>query len=151
MPQSLANLLVHLIFSTKDRQPFLRDPKLLAEVHRYLGGLVKQLGGEALAVGGVADHVHLLLVLPKTMSVSEVVRELKRASSLWIKPRQSGPQDFTWQGGYGAFSVGQGEVEVVRSYILNQEERHRTKTFQEEFRQLLDKYRIPYDERYLWD
>ncbi len=151
MPQSLTNLLVHLIFSTKDRYPFLQDAPILAETHRYLGGLVKKLGGEAIAVGGVADHVHLLLVLPKTMTLSDMVRELKRASSLWIKSRCPHLKDFAWQGGCGAFSVGQGEVEVVRSYIHRQEEHHRAKTFQDEFRQFLIKYGITYDEKYLWD
>ena len=150
MSQSLTNLLVHLIFSTKDRQPFLSDPGLQTEVHRYLGGVVNQQGGKSVVVGGVEDHVHLLLVLPKTMPIADLVRELKRASSLWIKQRDHSPKDFAWQGGYGAFSVGQGEVEVVRTYISNQEGHHRKQTFRDEYRAFLDKYGIAYDEKYLW-
>jgi REP element-mobilizing transposase RayT len=151
MPQSLTNLLIHLIFSTKDRRPFLSDPHLLSELHHYLGGIVNHHGGNSIIVGGVADHVHLLLVLPKTMTVSDLVRELKRASSLWLKPRDPSLNDFSWQGGYGAFSVGQGETDAVRTYIANQAEHHRKRSFQEEYRAFLNKYGIAYDERYVWD
>ena len=151
MPQSLTNLLVHLIFSTKGRQPFLSDPALQTEIHHYLGGVANQQGGKSILVGGVADHLHLLLVLPRTMSIADLVRELKRSSSLWIKQRHPSLKNFSWQGGYGAFSVGQGEVEAVRTYISRQEEHHRKRTFQEEYRAFLDKYGIIYDEKYLWD
>ena len=150
MPQSLTNVLVHLIFSTKDRQPFLSDPALQAELHNYLGGVVNHHGGKSIVVGGVSDHVHLLLVLPKTISVADLVRELKRSSSLWIKQRDTKLKDFAWQGGYGAFSIGQSEVEVVRDYIAKQEQHHRKRTFQDEFRVFLNKYGIPYDEKYVW-
>ncbi len=151
MPQSLTNLLVHLIYSTKDREPFLSNPELRMELHHYLGGVVNEHGGRSIIVGGVADHVHQLLVLPKIMSVSDLVRELKRSSSLWIKQRDVLLKDFSWQGGYGAFSVGQGEVEMVREYIAKQEEHHRKRSFQDEYRAFLTKYGIAYDERYLWD
>jgi putative transposase len=151
VPQSLSNLLVHIIFSTKDREPLLRDPAILADMHRYLGGLVAQQGGKCLTAGGVADHVHLLVVLPRTMPASDLVRELKRGSSLWAKRKDISLKHFAWQTGYGAFSVGQGEVEVVRNYILKQEEHHRKKTFEEEYLAFLHKYGIGFDERYLWD
>ncbi|MCW1913171.1 IS200/IS605 family transposase [Luteolibacter sp. GHJ8] len=151
MPQSLTNLLIHLIFSTKDRQPFFSDPQLLVELHHYLGGIVNHHGGNSIIAGGVADHVHLLLVLPRTLTTSDLVRDLKRASSLWLKSRHADLKDFSWQGGYGAFSVGQGEIEVVRTYIANQAEHHRKRSFQEEYRTFLEKYGISYDERYVWD
>ncbi|WP_265594545.1 IS200/IS605 family transposase [Haloferula sp. BvORR071] len=147
----MTNLLVHLIYSTKDREPFLSNPELRMELHHYLGGVVNEHGGRSIIVGGVADHVHQLLVLPKIMSVSDLVRELKRSSSLWIKQRDVLLKDFSWQGGYGAFSVGQGEVEMVREYIAKQEEHHRKRSFQDEYRAFLTKYGIAYDERYLWD
>ena len=120
-------------------------------MHRYLGGIVKEKRGHSLAVGGVADHVHLLMAVPKTVPVSDLARDLKRASSSWVKRRNASLHGFAWQGGYGALSVGQTEFEVVRSYIRNQEEHHKTRTFQEEYRAFLDKYRIAYDERYVWE
>lgn len=134
MSQSLTNLLVHIVFSTADREPFLGDVSLRLEMHRYLGGVVRHHGGNALSIGGVADHVHLLCVIPKTMPVADLARELKRASSLWAKDREATLKAFAWQGGYGAFSVGQTEVDAVRAYIEGQEEHHRTRTFQEEYR-----------------
>ena len=151
MPQSLSNLLVHLVFSTLERQPVLSDLPLREEMHRYLGGIAKNNGGHSLGVGGVADHVHLLVVMPRTMAVAELVRELKRASSAWIKRREASLQDFAWQGGYGAFSVGQTESETVRAYIRNQEEHHKQRTFQEEYRAFLEKYHIAYDEHHVWE
>ena len=151
MPHALSNILVHLVFSTADRVPFLKDEKLRADMHHYLGGIVKHHGGNTIIVGGVADHVHLLFVQPKTMSLSELVRELKRGSSLWIKERKPALSEFAWQSGYGAFSTGQTEVDVVRDYITKQEEHHRTRTFQEEYRAFLKKYGVGYDERFLWE
>ena len=151
MPQSLANLLVHLVFSTFERLPFLADPGLREEMHRYLGGIVNEKGGQSLGVGGVSDHVHLLVALPKTASVADLVRDLKRASSIWIKGRSPSLGNFAWQGGYGAFSVGQIEFKVVRDYIQNQEEHHKARSFQNEYRAFLDKYGIAYDERYVWE
>jgi REP element-mobilizing transposase RayT len=151
MSQSLTNLLVHIIFSTANREPFLRDAPLRSEMHRFLGGVVKHHDGNAISVGGVADHVHLLCVVPKTMSVSDLVRELKRGSSLRVKERDLKLRSFAWQGGYGAFSVGQTEVDIVRAYIEGQEEHHKTRTFQEEYRGFLNKYGIQYDERYVWE
>ena len=151
MSQALTNLLVHLIFSTKDRRPFSGDAALQGDLHQYLGGVVNHHGGKSIVVGGVADHVHLLFVLPKTMPMSDLVRELKRSSSLWLKQREPTLKDFAWQGGYGAFSVGQGEVELVRSYILKQEEHHKHRSFQEEYRSFLQKYGIEWDEKYVWD
>ena len=151
MPQSLINLLTHLIFSTANRAPFLRDAKLRAELHSYLGGVIRQHGGNPIITGGVADHVHLLYAQPKVMTVPDLVRELKRGSSLWIKKRDPSLGDFAWQGGYGAFSVGQTETDAVRKYIQTQEEHHKTRTFQDEYLAFLRKYAISYDERFLWE
>jgi len=151
MPQSLANLLVHLVFSTSNREPFLRDPALRRALHAYLGGVIKKHGGAPIIAGGVDDHVHLLYKQPKTMTVPDMVRELKRGSSLWIKTRQPSLRNFAWQGGYGAFSVGQTEIDIVRGYIEKQEEHHKTRTFEDEYLIFLHKYGIEYDERFLWE
>ena len=111
-------------------------------MHQYLGGIIKGKGGQSLCIGGIADHVHLSLVLPKTWAVADLTRDLKRASSIWIKERAPPMHGFEWQGGYGAFSVGQTESDVVKTYIQNQVKHHKTRSFQEEHRGLLDKYKI---------
>jgi putative transposase len=116
-----------------------------------LGGILKQLGCEPVVIGGVEDHVHLLFGLSRTAAMGEVVKELKRGSSLWIKERDTGLEQFAWQSGYGAFSIGFSQIEAVRRYILNQEEHHRHRTFQEEFRKMLARYQVVHDERYVWD
>jgi REP element-mobilizing transposase RayT len=151
MPQSLAQIYVHVVFSTKDRCPYLQDPAIRAELHDYLGGTCNHLGCPVLRVGGVADHVHILCRLGRSVPIADLVRELKRESSRWLKARAPALADFYWQNGYGAFSISPGHVETVRDYIARQEEHHRTTTFQEEFRQLLTKYGLEWDERYVWD
>ncbi|MEQ8209716.1 MAG: IS200/IS605 family transposase [Lacipirellulaceae bacterium] len=151
MPQSLANVAIHLVFSTKDRQPFLADEQLRDAMHRQLGGASKTLSCSPMIVGGVEDHVHLLARLDRTITIAEWVKELKRVTSLWIKenyPQQAG---FQWQSGYGAFSVSQSETPRVKRYIENQEEHHRERDFKTEFRLLLERHEVPYDERYVWD
>ena len=151
MSQSLAKILVHLVFSKKERRPFLRDLQLRNELHRYLGGIILNLDCQPIIVGGVEDHVHSLFALARTSALSEIVKEIKRGSSLWIKTKSKGLSDFAWQNGYGAFSIGSSQIEAVRRYIKNQEEHHRTASFQDEFRTLLRRYRIEFDERYVWD
>ena len=151
MPQSLAKILVHTVFSTKERRPFLRDTVLATEMHRYLGGVLNELGCQSLLVGGVEDHVHLLFSLPRTQTAADTVRDLKRASSMWVKARDPGLKDFAWQNGYGIFSVGFSQVEQVRRYIQGQPEHHRKVSFQDELRVLLKRYEMPFDERYVWD
>jgi REP element-mobilizing transposase RayT len=151
MAQSLSQIYLHLVFSTKNRTPFLRDPPLRKEVHAYLAGTCRNLNSPSLIVGGVEDHVHVLLRLAKDMTVSTLVRELKRESSKWIKGLASDLAAFHWQQGYLAFSVSPSHVEPLRNYIAAQEDHHRRETFQEEFRRLLKKYRVEYDERYVWD
>jgi REP element-mobilizing transposase RayT len=133
---------VHIVFSTKDRRPFLTDQAIRDEMHRVLGGICNDLASPALTVGGIMDHVHILCRLGKTCSPAELIKELKRESSLWVKTRGREFVDFHWQAGYGAFSVSPGHVEALRQYIANQEKHHRTETFQEEFRRLLRKYGV---------
>lgn len=151
MPQSLSNVLVHIVFSTKERHPFLRNAALRVAMHRYLAAVSAQLRCPVIAVGGVEDHVHLLARQARTMALAEWVKELKRTSSLWVKdaPRES--RIFQWQAGYAAFSVGQSQSAKVERYIAQQEEHHRSVSFQDEFRTLLNRHEIAYDERYVWD
>jgi REP element-mobilizing transposase RayT len=151
MPQSLAKILVHIVFSTKERRPFLREPVIRDEMHRYLGGILSKLGCQSVMVGGVEDHVHLLAALARTCEAAEIVKEVKRGSSLWIKERDHSLSDFAWQNGYGIFSIGFSQLEDLKRYIASQEEHHRKHTFQDEFRLLLKRYQLAYDERYMWD
>jgi REP element-mobilizing transposase RayT len=151
MSQSLGKILVHTVFSTKDRRPMLRDKPLRDELHRYLGGILTERNWQPLIVGGVEDHVHILSTLSRTGSVAEMVKELKRGSALWLKSRNPGLRDFAWQGGYGIFSIGFSQVDVVRNYIATQEAHHRRLSFQDEFRELLKRYAVEFDEQFLWD
>ena len=151
MPQSLTNVLVHIVFSTKDRYGFLAEPALRDDMHAYLGGASRAEQCPCLVAGGTADHVHLLCLLHKTVAVATLIRDIKRASSSWIKARGGILTKFAWQNGYGAFSVSQSNVRVVREYIEGQEEHHRTHTFQEEFRAFLARHEIECDERYVWE
>ena len=151
MPQSLAKILVHTVFSTKDRRPLIRDKPLREELHRYLGGILANLDCQPIIVGGVEDHIHILSALSRTREAAEMVKEVKRGSSLWIKTKGPDLQDFAWQNGYGIFSIGFSQIASVRDYIAQQEEHHRKVSFQDEFRQLLKRYEIEFDERYVWD
>ena len=151
MPQSLVQIYLHLVFSTKNRQPFLQDMELRTKMLAYLAGACKNLKSPPIIVGGVEDHVHILCRLAKTIPVSDFLREIKRESSKWIKKHESELSCFGWQDGYGAFSISPAHVGVTRDYIANQEEHHRNVSFQDEFRRLLKKYDIEYDERYVWD
>lgn len=151
MPQSLAQIYLHTVFSTKHRQPFLKDHDFRARVHAYLAGTCKNLDCPALIVGGVEDHVHLLCRFGKTIEVATFIRELKRESSKWIKTENPRLSDFYWQAGYGAFSISPSHVEALKKYVANQEEHHRRVSYQDEFRRLCKKYGIQLDERYAWD
>jgi putative transposase len=151
MPQSLAKILVHAVFSTKERRPFLRDLALRNELHHYLGGILKRLECQPIIVGGIEDHVHLLASLSRTCQVAEMVKEVKRGSSIWLKERVPTLRDFAWQNGYGIFSIGFSQLEDVRHYVATQEEHHRKLSFQDEFRRLLQRYQVSYDEKYVWD
>ena len=151
MSQSLAKILLHVVFSTKERRPLLRDRALRDEMHRYLGGILNGLGCHPIIVGGVEDHVHILCGLSRTCAPADMVKEAKRGSSLWIKARAPECADFAWQHGYGVFSIGYSQIEEVRRYIAGQEEQHRKLTFQDEFRRLLQRYEVTFDETYVWD
>jgi putative transposase len=151
MPQSLSNIVVHLVFSTKDRQPQLANEEIRAEMHKQLGGASKTLSCPTLIVGGVEDHVHLLGRLSRTVTISDWVKELKRVTSIWIKQRDPELAHFQWQSGYGAFSVSQSEIDRVVKYIENQVGHHRDCDFKTEYRLFLERHEIPYDERYVWD
>jgi len=150
MPQSLSNVLIHLIWSTKDRRPWLLAD-LRTKTHAFLAGTVRQCGCEAFRVGGVADHVHLATRLSRTQSVADLVKEVKTASSKWLKSEGTKFSEFSWQQGYGAFSIGMSQKDALLQYIDEQEEHHRSQSFQDEYRQFLEKYAIEYDERYVWD
>jgi REP element-mobilizing transposase RayT len=147
-PQSLAKILVHTVFSTKQRRPFLRNRDLRNEMHAYLGGILANLDCQPIIVGGVEDHVHLLCALARTRAM---VKEVKRGSSLWIKTNSPDLREFSWQNGYGIFSIGFSQIPDVKQYIANQEEHHRKMSFQDELRTPLRRYQIEYDEQYVWD
>jgi putative transposase len=151
MSQSLSKVLVHVIFSTKNRVPYLRQPGLHEKMNAYMIGALENLRCPAMQVGTVDDHIHTLCHLSRTMSIAELVEEIKKTSSKWIKTQAPGLNDFHWQAGYGVFSVSPSAAEEVKAYIANQEERHRKRTFQEEFRLFLQRHGIEYDERYVWD
>jgi len=148
VPQSLSRVLVHLVFSTKNREPFI-TPAHRDRVFEYLGGTLAALDCPPVRVGGMPDHVHLLFVLAKTLPVSKVVEEVKKDSSKWAK-QHVGP-DFYWQSGYGAFSVSPSSADAVRAYIECQEEHHRTRSYPDELRGLLLRHDLEWDERYVWD
>jgi REP element-mobilizing transposase RayT len=149
MPQSLSKVLVHLIFSTKHREPLI-GPEIGSRLHGYMVGILDNLTSPSLQTSGVADHVHILFALGRTISQAELVEEVKKSSSKWMKT-DAGVPGFSWQAGYGAFSIGESQADAVIRYIQNQEEHHRKVTFQDEFRQFLERYKIAYDKRYVWD
>ena len=150
MPQSLAKNLIHLVFSTKHREPLLADAVRPA-LHAYLATVFKNLQSPVLALNSVADHVHILFSLHRTVALSTVVEDAKKSSSKWLKTQSPALATFAWQAGYGAFSVSESSVEAVTRYIDTQTEHHRKVTFQDEFRVFLTKHNLEYDERYLWE
>ena len=149
MPHTASNLLVHLISSTKERLPLI-SAEIACDLHAYLGGIAREIGGKALAINGTVDHVRLMRT-PTARSSAEIVRLLKANSSKWI--HQKWPQQcmFTWQSGYGAFSVSESAVQSVMSYIAHQQEHHKKISSQDEFRAFLRKNNVEVDERYLWN
>ncbi len=151
MPQSFSAVYIHLIFSTKGRRPFLSDRALRESLHAELGGISKRLECAPLLTGGVEDHVHQLAHFGRTLSIADWVKELKRASNLWLKEQSDEFAGFEWQAGYAAFSVSASNLEQVMKYIANQEEDHRRMTFQDDLRELLKRHGMEWDERYVWD
>jgi putative transposase len=150
MPQSLSQVIIHIVFSTKDRHPWL-NPDIRSGMHAYLATVCRDCGCEAYRVGGVADHVHLAVRLGRTISQSDLLEKIKKTSSAWIKTQGAQYSTFHWQGGYGDFSIGYSQLNDLLRYVDDQEQHHKTKTFQEEYRELLRKYNVSYDERYVWD
>jgi REP element-mobilizing transposase RayT len=150
MPQSLARILVHLVFSTKNRERVL-TPAIMAELHPYVAVTLDHIDCPSLQVGGVEDHVHLFFGLSRTRTIADIVETVKTSSSKWIKTKGAEFTDFHWQSGYGAFSVSQSDAETVITYIRNQAQHHQKMTFQQEYRRLLERYQVAFDERYVWD
>jgi REP element-mobilizing transposase RayT len=150
MPQSFANVLIHLVFSTKDRRAYF-GPPISAELYAYLAAVVRNAGCECCHVGGAADHVHLAIRFSRTLTIAKLVEDLKTASSKWLKTKSPDFAGFAWQRGYGAFSVGPTDFDALIAYIARQAEHHREETFCDEYRAFLRKYGISFDERYMWD
>ncbi|MDI6794871.1 MAG: transposase [bacterium] len=155
MPQSLAKIITHIIFSTKNRTPFL-SKEIRPQLYSYMAGILMagildKCNSKAILIGGVEDHVHILCLLSKNLAPCKIIEEVKKGSSKWIKPHAANLAKFQWQNGYGIFSVRQSNVEVVQKYIAQQEDHHRKISFQDEFRGFLKKYGLEYDERYVWD
>lgn len=150
MPQSLVKNYVHIVFSTKHRQPLI-TPSVESELHAYLGGICKNLDCYPIKIGGYTDHIHVLCSLSKKIALMKFMEEMKAHSSKWIKTKGEDFRGFYWQNGYGAFSVNPSEIDRVVSYIENQHMHHEKKSFQDEYRLFLTEYQIEYDERYVWD
>ena len=150
MPQSLSSILIHLIFSTKNREPLL-SPEIDAELYPYIASIFKAMKSPALIIDGASDHLHTLFSLSRVVTIADLVEEVKTESSKWIKTKGQEFRNFHWQNGYGAFSISQSEVATVQRYIRRQKEHHRRVTFQDEYRRFLAAYEVEYDERYVWD
>ena len=150
MPQSLVRMLVHVVFSTKNRADSI-VPEIEDGLFGYMNGIVENNKSKLIIGGGTTNHVHLLISLGKVLSISELIGDIKRDSSSWIKKQDATFNQFYWQEGYGAFSVGQTEDEIAMKYIENQKEHHKTKDYKTEFRGFLKKCNLEYDERYVWD
>ena len=150
MSQSLANIVVHLVFSTKGRRQFLRDEER-GQLHAYITGVLKNLDSPLIEINSVRDHIHILFAQSKNHAPAKIAEQVKSSSSTWIKTLDAWYSDFAWQGGYGEFSVSPIHVETVREYIRNQAEHHEVEDFQTEYRRFCEKNGRPLDERYAWD
>jgi len=150
MPQSFDSVILHIVFSTKQRQPFIRG-QVGDQMHGYLANVGRAQGCKVYGVGGVKDHVHLATSLPRTLCISDLVCELKTESSKWAKKQGAEFKAFGWQAGYGVFSISKSHAPALVTYIANQEQHHEAKTFQEEFLELLEKHELEWDEAYMWD
>ena len=150
MAQTLVSLMVHVIFSTKNREAFI-TPEIEPELFAYIGGILKNHESHLLDAGGTADHIHLLVSQSKNVSLSSLLKDVKKDSSSWIKTKGNQFRNFHWQDGYGAFSIGKSDIRELKRYIAGQKEHHRKRTFQEELIEFLEDYGVAYDERYLWN
>ena len=150
MPQSLSSILVHLVFSTKNREPFITST-IETELHPYMATIFRKHDSPSLIIDGTPDHIHTLFALGRTITIADLVEEVKTGSSKWIKTKGREFKNFHWQKGYGAFSIGQSNVEQLKRYIRNQKQHHRRVTFEDEYRIFLKRYMVEFDERYAWD
>ena len=150
MPQSFDSVILHLVFSTKNRHPFLAKG-FRERVHAEMSEACRDWGAKTYRVGGVEDHAHLAVTLPRTKTIADLVKQVKTVSSKWIKHQPEGDQTFAWQSGYGVFSISRTHLEDLITYIENQETHHQRCTFQDEFRGLLRKHELQWDEAYVWD
>jgi len=150
MSQSLTQLYVHLVFSTKNRAHIIL-PEVQAELYSYMGGILNNIDCTPIQIGGITDHMHILSCLSKKITLINMVEEVKRSSSKWLKTKSPELAEFYWQNGYGAFTVGHTQIPIVVKYIQNQQQHHAKRSFQDEYRLFLRKYQIPFDEKYVWD
>ena len=150
MAHSFVNLLTHMIFGTKNREPQITSD-IREELFAYMGGIVRELHGKPILINGVADHVHMLVAMPATQATADFLRVVKSSSSGWVHDKWPGHADFTWQSGYGAFSVSESNRQKLIDYIGRQDEHHKTITFEEEYVALLKRHGIEYNPRYLWE
>ena len=152
MPQSLAKVVVHLVFSTKDRTPWLQSQELRRELFAYMATILRNnVDSPAILINGVEDHVHVLGLLSRKFAIMDVVQEAKTETSKWLKKQSPALSTFAWQAGYGIFSVSESNIPAVKRYIENQEDHHLRMSFQDEFRELCKRHGIEWDERYVWD
>jgi putative transposase len=150
MPQSLSRVYTHIIFSTKHKKNLI-DNQIEHDLYNYIGGICKELECNPVQVGGHKNHIHFLCLLSRKIAQMTLVQHVKQGSSKWVKTMGERYTDFYWQDGYGAYSVSPKDVEVVRNYIANQKIHHKKQTFQDEYRLILKKYEVEYDEKYVWD
>lgn len=151
MPQSLSRVLVHVVYSTKNRRPWLTDPAIRSELYAYMATILQSLECPPILINGVADHVHILCGLSRKIAIMELVEEVKRQPSKWLKTKGEEYRDFHWQSGYGIFSVSESNAPQVRRYVADQETHHRQMTFQDEFRELCRRHGLVVDERCVWE
>jgi len=150
MSQSLSKIILHIIFSTKDRFDFLTDEEIKQETQSYIAGILSKRGAKCILDGGTSNHIHILCLQSKKELISKTIGEVKRASTLWLKEKRPLLSKFYWQKGYGVFSVSESNIKIVKKYILNQENHHKICSYKDEFRGFLKKYNIEYDEKYVW-
>ncbi len=150
MAQSLSKVILHIIFSTKNREQIIPE-HVQPELHAYLAGICTKQGSHTFRAGGTSDHVHIACLLPRTLTISNLLQEIKQSSSVWIKDKHPVCRSFEWQGGYGVFSIGESQLSGLIRYIDNQNIHHRDRSFKDELLAFFNKYDVEYDERYLWD
>lgn len=151
MPQSLAKVIVHIVYSTKNREPWLNESELRKDLYAYCSSILSNADCPVIVMGGVEDHVHIMCLLSRKVAIMDMVKTSKTETSKWLKKKQGELEGFGWQAGYGIFSVSESKVNQVRRYITNQEEHHKRYSFQDEFRELCQRHGIDIDERYVWD